>query len=107
MIAALRPAAGLLLALLATGPAGDARAPLKGHQHTITCLAFAPDGRLLASGSKDTTVRLWDLATGQPVATLEGHVDMVTAVAFAPDGKTLASCSHGNVIHLWDAAGNE
>ena len=55
----------------------------------------------LASGSKDKTVRLWDMASAQLKAILPGHTDEVDSVAFSPDGSTLASASHSN-IHLWD-----
>jgi WD40 repeat protein len=98
----------LALALLPprAGPAaGQAVTIWKGHKHTITCLAYAPDGKTLASGAKDGEAILWDVAGGRPRAVLAGHKDMVTALAFAPDGRTLASASHDADILLWDAAG--
>jgi WD40 repeat protein len=79
-------------------------ATFKGHKNTVTCLAFAPDGKTLVSGSKDGTVILWDFPAGTARATLAGHKDMVASVAIAADGKTLASTSHDNTILLWDLA---
>ena len=67
-------------------------------------MAFSPDSRLLASGSHDETVRLWDAATGAPVQTLEGHSDLVMAVAFSLDSRLLASGSHDKTVRLWDPA---
>ena len=55
------------------------------------------------SGSRDKTIKLWDLATGKEQATLKGHKDKVYSVAFSPDGKTLASGSQDSLIELWDA----
>jgi dipeptidyl aminopeptidase/acylaminoacyl peptidase len=70
-------------------------------------VAFSPDGKTVASGSVDNTVRLWDAATGEERQKLEGHDSWVRAVAFSPDGKTVASGSHDNTVRLWDAATGE
>ena len=67
-------------------------------------MAYSPDGKTLASGSGDKTIKLWDVATGKEQATLKGHTDWVTSVAFSPDGKTLASGSEDKTIKLWDVA---
>ena len=56
-------------------------------------MAFSPDGKTLASGSMDKTIKLWDVATGKEQATLKGHTGWVSSVAYSPDGKTLASGS--------------
>ena len=59
---------------------------------------------MLASGSWDKTIKLWDVASGRELRTLSGHRNGVTSVAFSPDGKVLASGSDDNTIKLWDVA---
>jgi WD40 repeat protein len=80
-------------------------AMLPGHKADVLCLAFSPDGNLLASGGQDNTIRLWEMATKREVTTLWGHEGPVNAVAFSPDGKTLATGSGDSTIKLWDAGG--
>ncbi|KAH8797868.1 hypothetical protein F5884DRAFT_825522 [Xylogone sp. PMI_703] len=76
---------------------------LAGHSDSVRAIAFSPDGKQIASGSDDRTIKLWDATTGDLQKTLAGHSDWVTAVAFSPDGKQIASGSDDWTIKLWDA----
>ncbi len=99
---------------------GKKRATLRGHNtllssvkivegmvkpprdRNVTALAFSPDGKILASGSMDKTVRLWDIEKRKRLATLEGHKGWINAVAISKDGRILASGDANKVIKLWD-----
>ncbi|KFY36599.1 hypothetical protein V495_07752 [Pseudogymnoascus sp. VKM F-4514 (FW-929)] len=74
-----------------------------GHLMSVTAIAFSPDGKQIASGSMDNTIKLWDARTGSIQKTLTGHSDMVVAVAFSPDSKQIISGSWDKAIKLWDA----
>ena len=76
--------------------------PLSGHTDLITSVAFAPDGRRLASTSYDHTIRVWSTRTHEQLgAPLAGHHDSVNAAAFSPDGRTLASAGADHTVRLW------
>ncbi len=77
---------------------------LTNHEGEATSVAFSPDGRLLATGSQDGAVRLWDVATGAEIRRLSGHTAEVNAVAFSPDGSLVASASGDRTLRLWDTA---
>ena len=74
-----------------------------GHQNAVQALAYAPREELLASGSADETVRLWDLRTLDLKRSYRGHRDFVTAVAFSHSGKILASGALDGRIRVWSA----
>ena len=73
----------------------------------ITQVAFSPDSKILASGSLDHTVRLWDVQTGQQLKVLPGHTDWVYSVAFSPNGRILASAGTDRIVHLWDVTSGQ
>src|SRR5262249_12594316 len=94
------PAAALMLA----GALALAQTPaeFKGHSAEVNCVALDQEGKLLATGSSDNTVKIFEFASGKVLHTLEGHKKPVYSVAFSKDGKYLASGSQDNTIRLWN-----
>jgi WD40 repeat protein len=76
---------------------------LPSHLIQVNTVAFSPDGKQIASGSSDKTIKLWDSTIGNPWKTLIGHSGSVNAVVFSPDGKQIASGSWKKIIRLWDS----
>lgn len=72
------------------------------HGQEINDAAFSPDGRRLATASRDRTVKIWDMENGHELLTYTGHSDHVRSVAFSPDGKLIASAGAEADIKLWD-----
>lgn len=89
--------------LLFCGKTGARLSTLSGHTGDVVSLAFSADGKQLATGSRDSTIRLWDVGRKQGTAVLRGHSDRVTAIAFSPDAKLIASGSADSTLVLWDA----
>src|SRR5262245_5096453 len=122
--ALLRAAGAVCLAVVAACDAGDDATPAApveaavvsgaqvlpqmGHPNSVEAVAFSPDGRLAASVGMESSVKLWDLATGREMRGFLGHTAHVKAVAFSPDGRfivTGGSDRHNNPsLRLWDVA---
>ena len=73
----------------------------------VESVTFSPDGQYLASGSSDSTVKLWCVETGECTRTMEGHNHVVNSVAFSPDGQYLASGSRDKTVKLWHVESGE
>ncbi len=78
--------------------------PLPGHSNFVRSVAFSPDGKMLASGSWNGEIIIWDVASRSMLKKLSGRSGAIWSVAFSPDGKLLASGSEDKTVTIWDAA---
>ncbi|NMF67518.1 WD40 repeat domain-containing protein, partial [Brasilonema octagenarum] len=79
---------------------------LEGHSDPVLSVVFSPDGKTIATASRDKTVKLWNLS-GQELLSLKGHSGPVYSVVFSPDGKTIATASDDKTVKLWNLSGQE
>ena len=72
------------------------------HRDAVSSTVYSPDGDLIASSSRDKTIKIWNAKTGQLIRTLAGHTDWVLSSVFSPDGRYIASSSNDKTIKIWD-----
>jgi WD40 repeat protein len=75
---------------------------LHGHNAAVSALAYSPDRKWLASGSRDKTIKIWEPESGDCNITMDEHKDGVASIAYSPDGKSLASGSDDHTIIVWE-----
>ena len=80
---------------------------LRGHGRAVNKVAFSRDGKLLATGGTDNTIKIWDLAAKRELITLTGHTAIIESLDFSPDGRLLASAGEDGSTFLWDAKTGE
>ncbi|KAF8994607.1 hypothetical protein BDQ17DRAFT_1167239, partial [Cyathus striatus] len=73
----------------------------KGHNSDVRSVAFSPDGRTIVTASNDSTMKMWNIETGNTIGLIKGY-EWFECVVFSPDGKYLAAASHGKTIKIWD-----
>jgi WD40 repeat protein len=73
-----------------------------GHNNKITSISFSKDGKYIATGSEDRTIKLWDILTGREIRTILGHSDKINSILFSPDSRYIASASSDNTIKIFE-----
>ncbi|NET39338.1 MAG: hypothetical protein F6K19_46455 [Cyanothece sp. SIO1E1] len=76
----------------------------ENHEEQVTTVQFSPDGQMIASASKNGTIRLWQL-DGTQIRSIEGHIGPINDLTFSPDGQIIASASRDGTVNLWDLEG--
>ena len=84
----------------------EERNRLEGHRAPVESVEFSPNGKIIATASKDRTVKLWNLQ-GKEIQTIKGHREGVGSVAFSPNGKIIATASEDKTVKLWNLQGKE
>lgn len=80
---------------------------LHGHDHNVSSVAFMPGGDYIVSGSRDKTIKMWEVASGYCIKTFTGHREWVRMVRPSPDGTYIASCSNDQTIRIWMSSTRE
>ncbi len=83
---------------------GELSKTLTGHIDEVMTVCYSPDGKYLASGSIDGTIRIWDVSSGKEIKTLAGRNGYIYSVCYSPDGKYLASGISDKTIRIWDVS---
>ena len=86
---------------------GNEIGALKGHSRGVVKVAFSRDGKMLASGGSDNTIRIWDVEARRELRTMAGHTSSIESMDFSPDGRMLASAADDGSTFLWDTKTGE
>jgi len=77
--------------------------PQTGHKDSVRRVVFSPDGKMFATGARDSTIKIWDSETLIEIGTLAGHTtSLIESISFSPDGNLLVSCATDNTVRVWD-----